>query len=347
MTGRVQPARVPCTYAGCNFAFNTVQEMRKHKTNYPNHDYCSKCDEDFEDEERLLLHKIKSDDHVVCPVCGLDFKSEGGRDSHIRQVSKPTAHCRSTIPGLLLRSVWGFSFQFHRAEQSLVCCGCKAVFKSASGLMRHIEEHECSQITPVRLLREQSKKLLIKEILSNGPRENLPIVPDPTDFDDIDGGVKLNQVELRNREAMLNQPRFGEDDPTARVSTFLALKHWPALGARAGDPDEGADLMQFSPDKKGGFKGKELGVAIAGSEDAGDANPGLFAKHLLADAGQTLRMVNENWDATKFFNSFSGQYVCPSCGDQFGQLNAFQEHVLNKSRGKISAQYVPCFEIFQ
>lgn len=90
--------KVACTYAGCNLAFNTVQEMKKHKATYPNHDYCSKCDEDFEDEERLLLHKIKNDDHIVCPVCSLDFKSSAGRDAHIRQVSKP--HRQHPLPDI-------------------------------------------------------------------------------------------------------------------------------------------------------------------------------------------------------------------------------------------------------
>jgi hypothetical protein len=35
----------------------------------------------------MLVHKIKNKDHIVCPICGIEYRSEGGRESHIRQVS--------------------------------------------------------------------------------------------------------------------------------------------------------------------------------------------------------------------------------------------------------------------
>lgn len=213
--------------------------------------------------------------------------------------------------------------------------------------MRHIEDYECSQITPTRLLREQSKKLLIKQALSDGPREHLPIVPHPMDFDDIDGGVKLSPVELYNREAMQNQPRFGEDDPTSSVSALLALKHWPALEVPAGD--EGSeDLMRFSPDSRSVVIGNETGIPVvdsgAAESEAVEAGaveaskPGLFASDFMVDAGQTLRLINGSWDPTRWFNSYSGKYVCPSCGEHFGQMNEFEEHILNESHSKIVAQ---------
>lgn len=62
--------------------------MKKHKKSDPEHEYCVRCDENFEYEERHLMHKIATEKHIVCPICGLDFRSEGGRDGHIRQVSK-------------------------------------------------------------------------------------------------------------------------------------------------------------------------------------------------------------------------------------------------------------------
>jgi DNA-directed RNA polymerase subunit RPC12/RpoP len=60
--------------------------MKEHKSE--RHDYCARCDEDFESEEHLLIHKIKSQKHIVCPICGCEFRSEGGRDLHVRQVCK-------------------------------------------------------------------------------------------------------------------------------------------------------------------------------------------------------------------------------------------------------------------
>lgn len=76
--------RVPCTYEDCRFWFDSENEMKRHKASQ--HDYCSRCDQDFENEECLLIHKIKSTKHIVCPLCGGEFRSEGGRDLHIRQV---------------------------------------------------------------------------------------------------------------------------------------------------------------------------------------------------------------------------------------------------------------------
>jgi hypothetical protein len=88
MSENVHPTKVSCTVVGCKALFNSVKDMKKHKVISPDHDYCSKCDEDFEDEERFLLHKIKSDRHIACVVCGVEFRSEGGCNAHIQQVSR-------------------------------------------------------------------------------------------------------------------------------------------------------------------------------------------------------------------------------------------------------------------
>ena len=75
-----------CTYANCKAAFKTVAQMKSHKAD--RHDYCSKCDMDFEDDDALLRHKIGSDWalHITCPVCGEDFRSTGGKDRHVQLV---------------------------------------------------------------------------------------------------------------------------------------------------------------------------------------------------------------------------------------------------------------------
>ena len=119
--------------------------------------------------------------------------------------------------------------QNHRADQELACHGCKEFFKSASGLMRHIEDNECSVISQTRLLQEKSKKLMIKEVLKAGEGNPMPVVPEHSDLDDIDGGVKVDRLEATNREAMMHQPKPGQDDPTSSVDAMLGLKHWPKL----------------------------------------------------------------------------------------------------------------------
>ncbi|PYH41594.1 putative C2H2 finger domain protein [Aspergillus saccharolyticus JOP 1030-1] len=130
------------------------------------HDYCQRCDEDFPDEERLLLHKITSVRHIVCPVCGVEFRSTGGRDVHIRQN--------------------------HRADQSIKCRGCPLTFKTASGLMQHVESNGCRRISQSRLIQQQQTRLMIAEVLDGDRHIHLE------DLDDNDGGVMLDGTPLKS-----------------------------------------------------------------------------------------------------------------------------------------------------
>lgn len=89
MSRPISQRKVACTFDDCSRLFLSVEEMRSHKESEPLHDYCDRCDMDFENEERFLIHKIMTaSKHIVCPICGIDFRSEGGRDAHIRQVNQ-------------------------------------------------------------------------------------------------------------------------------------------------------------------------------------------------------------------------------------------------------------------
>ncbi|KAF7183947.1 hypothetical protein CNMCM7691_004437 [Aspergillus felis] len=324
MPNPATPKKVLCTFPDCPRRFNTVEEMKKHKSSAPEHEYCTRCDEDFENEERHLIHKIKSNKHIVCPICGVDFRSEGGRDGHIRQ--------------------------YHRAEQTLTCYGCKALFKNASGLMRHIEDDECPEITKRRLIEERSKKIMIKQALGGGVGSPLPIIPPPGDLDDIDGGVKVNPLEYDNREAMANQPKPGDDG-----SATLSQKHWPGLKtaakARATNNSMPADLMAFSElaitnkAGDGDWKGKGRLITIAESEREKDPNDSSFDVGA-PDAGQILRFLQHNWDPINFFDSYSGEYVCP-CKARFKTMKVFEEHMLMKSQGARGRECPGCHRIFK
>ncbi|KAF7118122.1 hypothetical protein CNMCM5793_007515 [Aspergillus hiratsukae] len=319
------PQKVLCTFLNCPRRFNTVEEMKKHKSSAPEHEYCTRCDEDFENEERHMIHKIKSNKHIVCPICGVDFKSEGGRDIHIHQM--------------------------HRAKQTLTCYGCKAIFHNASGLMKHIEDDECPEITKRRLLQERSKKIMIKQALTGGVGSALPIIPRPGDADDVDGGVKVNMnpLEYDNREAMANPPKSGDG------GAALSQKHWPELKtaakARAADNPTPADLMAFFDlaiaDKagEGEWKGKGRLITIAESEKENDESENLFAVGT-PDAGKVLRFLQNNWDPTTFFDSYSGEYVCP-CKKRFKTMKQFEEHMLMKSQGARGIECPKCHRRFK
>lgn len=217
-----------------------------------------------------------------------------------------------------------------------MCYGCKSIFKSASGLMRHIEDNDCAVISQTRLLQEQSKKLIIKEALKAGEGESMPVVPLPADLDDVDGGVRVDLLETENRKAMMNQPRPGKDDPTASVDAMLALKHWPNLGEKGPTACEqpASDLMAFSD--SGSLSKEEQGSSTL--EKSSPGGGGIFNGGL-PDAGQTLRLLDDKWDATKFFNSYTGKYTC-ICSTTFTAMKDFEHHVLMKSKAKRNVQYV-------
>ena len=214
------------------------------------------------------------------------------------------------------------------------------MFKSAAGLMRHIEDNECSVITQTRLLQEQSRKLIIKEALKAGEGVPLPVVPDPADLDDIDGGVKVDLLEAENRQAMVNQPKPGEDDPTASVDAMLALKHWPKLGEKGKSAYNvpASDLMAFSDGGSPWDDNQGESSVQESSQKPTTLNKGMFGNGL-PNAGQTLRLLDDKWDATKFFNSFTGKYVC-ICGTSFTGMKEFEQHVLMKSKAKRNVRYV-------
>lgn len=78
--------RIKCTFEDCTQTFISERELRKHKMMDGDHEYCSRCNLDFDDYDDLILHKLQSTRHIVCPICGEDFKSTGGKEAHFRHV---------------------------------------------------------------------------------------------------------------------------------------------------------------------------------------------------------------------------------------------------------------------
>ncbi|KAL2829193.1 hypothetical protein BDW59DRAFT_178538 [Aspergillus cavernicola] len=321
------PTRIPCSYPNCNYFFSNLKEMKKHKTINPGHEYCARCDEDYEDEEQLFIHMIKSNKHIVCPVCGTQFGSEGGRDGHIRQ--------------------------FHRTAQNLTCCGCKSTFRTAAGLMYHIENDECAKIPKERLIFEQSKKLLTKEAWELSATNTLAATVDGDG--DGEGGVPIYRLADVNRVAMANQPKHGGD---ANSVSGLADKHWPELpGEQTGLKDTMTDLMSFtdvSGDEKekenSSWKGKGCQSSVVGTKltyrcrSAHKSAPASTAASI--NLAEELRNIYKTWDPENFFDQFSGQYVC-ACGKGCSSLKDFEKHVLSKSKGTRRMQCPGCFRIFK
>ncbi|KAL4871106.1 hypothetical protein BDV12DRAFT_194752 [Aspergillus spectabilis] len=331
------PQRIPCSFSNCKLFFPTLKAMKKHKSADAEHDYCRKCDLDCDTEEQLLIHMIKSDKHIVCPVCAIEFGSEGGRDGHIRQ--------------------------FHRTSQNLACYGCKLPFRSAAGLMRHIENGECSAITQETLLFEQSKKLMQKEAIEAAENPGLKPLDDDPD-DDADGGVDLllGPTE-RNREAMANQPkpRMGNTNPD---TTSLIDMYWPKLpaGNTAGLEEQIGDLLSFTevltPNERNsenvGWKGKGREPTVVGSDLTYNSKSGTGSASTTGtaesigppDPSLILQKIYKDWDPRNFIDKFTGEYLCP-CGKRCRSKEEFEAHVLTKSQGSRRMQCPGCFKIFR
>lgn len=98
--------RVKCTFDDCADSFASDEQMKWHKRREHEHEYCHKCDEDFEDYNDLVLHKIvrPNEHNKACRVCGDEFKSSGGLARHIELVCGlvlPTAACGLTIDRII------------------------------------------------------------------------------------------------------------------------------------------------------------------------------------------------------------------------------------------------------
>ncbi|KAI9037860.1 putative C2H2 finger domain protein [Aspergillus affinis] len=316
------PSKIRCTYRSCNLFFDSLIEMKRHKIVEAEHDYCRVCDEDFVDEEHLLIHKISSDKHIVCPICGMEYRSEGGRDGHIRQN--------------------------HRSKQSITCHGCKERFTSASNMMRHIEENKCPVISQFVLLKEKSKKLMIKEALKEGEGSPMPLIPDPAEADDIDGGVKILSIESRRREAILSQPSLVKAGDSGYASAALATRHWSTLGGSSRSSELPSDIIDLTGLDISSNQENQPSWRVKGRVAPTEASVSEIRPFGIAtpDAGQTLRLLDARWDPTNFLNSFSGEYVCP-CGMKFSAQADFEEHVLCKSRSKNAVQCPRCLRKFK
>lgn len=127
--------KIKCTYANCQKRFDTIKEMKRHKTNAPEHDYCKKCDVDCEDWDALVQHKVDAmapfldrrqepgatPKHIVCEFCGQNFESFGGRKLH-REHN-------------------------HKAQQDIRCTLCHALFSKVAFMVAHLESGKCPSIS--------------------------------------------------------------------------------------------------------------------------------------------------------------------------------------------------------
>ncbi|KAH7385909.1 hypothetical protein BKA66DRAFT_511252 [Pyrenochaeta sp. MPI-SDFR-AT-0127] len=145
MPAQLEPIRAfKCTYKDCAMSFETEKAMRNHKKHFDDHDYCHKCNEDFDSYEDYAMHKItRPEEHgKACRVCGDEFKSESGLRRHIELN--------------------------HKIDQKLTCVGCQKSFYRACLFIEHLEFGYCDVIPASQFQGHIVHKYLITEFLKGG-----------------------------------------------------------------------------------------------------------------------------------------------------------------------------------
>ncbi|KAF1849315.1 uncharacterized protein K460DRAFT_354178 [Cucurbitaria berberidis CBS 394.84] len=146
MPTKLEPIRrVKCTYKDCDMSFETEKAMRSHKKHSDEHEYCHKCNEDFDSYDDYIQHKItRPEEHdKACRVCGDEFKSDSGLRRHIELN--------------------------HKIDQKLTCIGCHKSFYRACLFMEHLEFGHCDVISASQFQGHIVHKHLITELLKAGP----------------------------------------------------------------------------------------------------------------------------------------------------------------------------------
>ncbi|KAJ6128998.1 hypothetical protein N7471_010215 [Penicillium samsonianum] len=303
-----------CTFQGCRLSFKSVSEMQHHKANADRHSYCMKCDLDFPSQQTLHLHKIMSDRHFACPECCLELRSEAGLEVHMRNN--------------------------HHGGHEVACKGCGCKYKSASAVMKHIEDKEC----PVLALPEKAQgtnydlhpaaSVLTMGRDSPGPQS--PPSDNSSEDTDTDGGVLLD----------LSTPRMEGKRPARDTDdAYNPHDNWPELGVlETPVKDKAGSTSTESP---GGVllndifgtsmrQDNPFPSAIGATEQSSEAGPS-GSTLLVQGAGPsqyvaptrcraTAHRKIQGVDPESFWNHEKSRYYC-NCGSSFLYVTTFEYHL--------------------
>ncbi|KAH5047925.1 hypothetical protein HBI23_230290 [Parastagonospora nodorum] len=200
--------RIKCTYPDCFESFDTEKQMKNHKKNSDEHEYCTKCDEDFEDFEAFAFHKIlaplKHD--KACRICGDEFKSISGHRRHVEMN--------------------------HKINQRLTCIGCHETFPCAFLLIEHLEFGHCNVISQAQFQGHVIHKHLITEYLKGGEalvrfEQKQAKFEAAIDCDEQEGGVSLGDQIFDDEE--IEDVKFQAIKPDTPPYTPVHLGTYPPL----------------------------------------------------------------------------------------------------------------------
>ncbi|KAF2710212.1 hypothetical protein K504DRAFT_430576 [Pleomassaria siparia CBS 279.74] len=356
MAPSLQPIRaVKCTYDNCFASFNTHKEMISHKKYFEEHDYCSRCDEDFDSYDDLAMHKAyRPDNHgMACRICGEEFKSKSGLRRHIELN--------------------------HKVNQKLPCIGCGDEFYRASLLIEHIEFGNCRVIDKKDFESHIIHKFIVSELLKGGSalnrfQQKTSRFNAAIDEDD-DGGVGINNLIDKDEDEEtahgINYKAIVPEIPPESLKFHPPPEPYPSLPVRSRKTSVASATSRLSSTlgnmSLGGDSEYETAPSTPGTPKSSSCqtkvrgNGKLASKELFKDAkptpppsefsieahdGQMANKhginiistrfwdpISEDWNPECFLDTVTGKYSCPfTCELTFDLPVDLNNHIMHDHR---------------
>lgn len=260
---RPDPTVFSCNFPGCDRSFRKKKYLDQHKDTSDDHDYCRKCDLDFDSWEAMVAHKSKK--HRACKHCGREFHSEAGLQAHYKQVMHDW-------PLILLHRANGH--QNHPIEQDIKCKGCKETFTRAAALMSHLENGECISISKSQFAAHLQHKHIINKLLADPTAANHVKAKDFTEVAKMKdtessaaGGVAIEEMmddhdDLEGVKLEIDHPAMTPEKKARPPHDSLASKGFPAL-----PPGTASERMLST------HSGSTGGVSLRSPVESGMATP--------------------------------------------------------------------------
>ncbi|KAF2122860.1 hypothetical protein BDV96DRAFT_9122 [Lophiotrema nucula] len=340
MSAVLEPLKkVKCTYSDCYASFDTEKEMKRHKKYAEQHNYCVKCDKDFDCFDALCDHKAyRPDKHdKACRVCGEEFKSVSGLRRHIELA--------------------------HKVDQKLPCVGCGQQFHRASLLIEHLEFGYCSEVSAVEFQGHIVHKYLITKLLDD-PSAYQRFLQKVSKYDaavdvDEEGGIDLMSHAEEDYEA--RELDFEAIKPEESLDMPEAPQEYPSLpsqGRKLGDNI--ADVIsqlgdttlaeEQSSTKKPWENGKASKTLFPKAKPTPPPSEWSLAHH--DQQQEQERGINilytrfwdptsNDWNPERFLNPLTNEFYCPFVCEQHYSIPAdLNRHILKDHR--IATIKCPC-----
>ncbi|KAF2452086.1 hypothetical protein P171DRAFT_479096 [Karstenula rhodostoma CBS 690.94] len=350
MPASLEPIKAfKCTFTGCAASFDTEKKLIGHKKDSDEHDYCSKCNLDFESYEDLARHKAFTPDKhgKACRLCGEEFKSRSGLERHTELA--------------------------HKVKQKLPCIGCGEIFPTPALLIEHLEFGHCDVISGQSFMGHVVHCHLVAKLLAGGEAHNrfmqkISQYDASLDHED-EGGVGIeNVLEHEDEDAKaVNHPAIQPDSVQDDVPH---TEPWPALSAQGKDATRSSTITSRMGRMSLGGSDADTVVSSGSHTMQDSAAPnqssrrqvkawgGRSAKELFPQAKLTaapekefsIEAVDEKmehdhganifntrfwdplareWSPDRFFNGLIEKYFCPfMCEQSFNYVSELRDHIL-------------------